>query len=122
MFGAFRQTLAALSGLIKKRRFRLTSTQKYRHRKRLQGVDSLVQLIADSGVQLKALDKLRLAPKESEMSAFEKYWVPSKRFRDGFKPVHWVPKWTKTAHPRGWKESAVHEFKAPAGKSTEWDQ
>jgi hypothetical protein len=61
-----------------------------------------------------------MAPKESELTPFQKYWVPAKRFRDGFKPIHWVPKWTKVPHPRQWKHEVAHEYKAPIDKDTEW--
>ncbi|KAJ3367953.1 hypothetical protein HDU91_000963 [Kappamyces sp. JEL0680] len=113
MFGAFTPTLACLSGLLKKKRFRLTDTQKYRHRRRLKAVDTLLDVLQESGVKLRALDEARLAPRESQMTPFEKYWVPSKRYRDGFKPVSWVPHWTKTPHPRRWKPTATHEERAP---------
>ncbi|KAI8896369.1 mitochondrial ribosomal protein L31-domain-containing protein [Globomyces pollinis-pini] len=109
MFGAFRSTFLCLSGLTKKRRFRLTPSQKYRHRKRLQNVDSLLDVLQESGVKLKALDQARLAPRESELTPFEKYWAPSKRYPDGFKPISWVPKWTRVPHPRAWKPTAIHE-------------
>lgn len=51
MFG----TIAALGGLLKKVRFRLTPNQKYRHRKRLQAVDELLDVLKESGVKLRAL-------------------------------------------------------------------
>jgi hypothetical protein len=111
--GPFFNTFACLSGLLKKKRFRLTDTQKYRQRKRLQAVDSLLDVLKESGVKLRALDEARLAPRESEMTAFEKYWIPSKRYRDGFKPVSWAPHWTKTPHPRRWKPTATHEDHSP---------
>ncbi|TPX67738.1 hypothetical protein SpCBS45565_g03640 [Spizellomyces sp. 'palustris'] len=79
MFGAFRSTIATLGGLVWKRRFRLTDTQKYRHRKRLRAVDEVVDTLVESGVKLRALELARRAPKESEMSPLEKYWVASKR-------------------------------------------
>lgn len=119
--GAFSATTACLGGLVKKQRFRLTSTQKYRQRNRLKAVDSIIDVLVESGVKLKALDKQRLAPREDQLTPFQKYWVPAKRFRDGFKPIHWVPKWTKSPHPRQWKHDVTHEFNPPIGKDTKWD-
>ncbi len=48
-------------------------------------------------------------PKEHELSPMEKYWVASKKFKNGLKPIHWVPKWTKVPHPRAWKSPWLHE-------------
>ncbi|KAI9091135.1 hypothetical protein DFS34DRAFT_563229, partial [Phlyctochytrium arcticum] len=93
----------------RKRRFRLTDTQKYRHRKRLQAVDTLVDTLVESGVTLRALEVARRAPKESELTSVEKYWATSKRFRTGLKPIHWVPHWTKVRHERRWTPSAIHQ-------------
>jgi hypothetical protein len=113
MFGAFHSTFMALSGLVNKRRFRLTKMQKYRQTKRLKNVDVVIDLLVESGVRCKALDIARLQPRTETMSSVEKYWVPSKRYPDGIKPIHWVPKWTKTPHPRKWEPSAVHELEPP---------
>ncbi|KAJ3127753.1 hypothetical protein HK098_005870 [Nowakowskiella sp. JEL0407] len=74
MFGAFRSTFTAMGGLLWKRRYFLSQTQKYRHRKRLQGVDDVIEKLRISGARFKALDSASLLPKESEMSAKEKYW------------------------------------------------
>lgn len=108
MFGS----VVALGGLVNKRRFRLTGGQKYRLNKRLKQVDQVVQTIADSQVSLKRLDVALLAPTQPELTAFQKYWIPSKRYRDGFKPVHWMPHWTKVAHPaRVWQPTFIHQEK-----------
>ncbi|KAI8593593.1 hypothetical protein HDU89_001174 [Geranomyces variabilis] len=117
MFGAFKSTLVTLGGLVWKRRFRLTDTQKYRHRKRLRAVDDVVDTLVASGVQLRALELARRAPKESQMTPLEKYWVESKRFRNGIKPIHWVPHWTKVPHGRRWEPTNLHHPAGPAGKS-----
>jgi hypothetical protein len=121
MFGAFKQSMPILSGLVHKQRFRLTSNQKYRLRQRLKAVDTVVDVLVESGVRLRALDLARLIPRESALSPFEKYFVKSRRGRDGFKPIHWVPKWTKVPHPRQWKQISIHEYEAPKGKDTTWD-
>ncbi|KAL3897764.1 MAG: hypothetical protein SGCHY_003194 [Lobulomycetales sp.] len=108
-FKGFHSSSCNLGGLVWKRRFRLTPTQKYRHRQRLRNVDNVIQTLLDSKVQLKALDQAAVLPRESEMSPREKYWVESKRYRGGLKPVHWVPKWTRVAHPRTWSGSYLHQ-------------
>ncbi|KAJ8325125.1 hypothetical protein O5D80_006090 [Batrachochytrium dendrobatidis] len=109
LLGAFRSTFSVLGGLVKKRRFGLTIGQKYRLRQRLRGVDEVINTLIDSGVQLRALEFAKRIPKESDMTPFEKYWVKSKRFKDGFKPIHWVPKWTRAPHPRTWSPSIYHQ-------------
>ncbi|KAL2913863.1 hypothetical protein HK105_206597 [Polyrhizophydium stewartii] len=92
----------------RKRRFRLTNTQKYRHRQRLRAVDDVIQTLVDSGVKIRALELARRMPKEHELTPFQKYWVKSKRYTFGFKPISWVPKWTKMPHPRTWTPSVYH--------------
>ncbi|KAI8804276.1 mitochondrial ribosomal protein L31-domain-containing protein [Cladochytrium replicatum] len=111
MFGAFRSTLVALGGLTRKRIFRLTPMQKLRQRRRLRGVDDVIAKLEESKVKLHVLDLAKKMPKESEMPASEKYWVESKRYRYGVKPMDFVPRWTKTPHPRQWKAGIVHEPK-----------
>ncbi|KAJ3212368.1 hypothetical protein HK099_007754 [Clydaea vesicula] len=91
--GAFKSTFQALGGLVWKRRFKLTSTQKTRQRKRLKAVDNRVA---------------KRAPLEHEMTPREKYWVEAKRFKHGMKPVSWVPKWTRVPHPRKWSPTFIH--------------
>lgn len=49
------QTCSLLILYDRKRRFRLTDTQKYRHRKRLRAVDEVVDTLVESGVKLRAL-------------------------------------------------------------------
>ncbi|KAI9011201.1 mitochondrial ribosomal protein L31-domain-containing protein, partial [Gaertneriomyces semiglobifer] len=100
----------------RKRRFRLTDTQKYRHRRRLRAVDEVVDTLVQSGVQLRALELARRAPTESEMTPLQKYWVQSKRYRNGIKPIHWVPKWTKVMHGRRWQPTTLHHATGPKGK------
>eukprot|EP00842_Homolaphlyctis_polyrhiza_P004430 jgi/Hompol1/4989/HPOL_004074-RA len=114
LFGAFKSTFAALGGLVNKRRFRLTSTQKYRQRLRLRAVDQVIETLVESGVKIRALELARRMPREHEMTPFEKYWVKSKRFKDGFKPIHWVPHWTKAPHPRTWTPSIYHQNRTSA--------
>ena len=42
------------------------------------------------------------------MKPEDKYWVSSKRYPTGYKPVSWLPHWTKSAHPRKWKPEIYH--------------
>ena len=44
-----------LGGLVWKKRFRLTSPQKYRQRLRLKAVDTVIDVLVESGVKLRAL-------------------------------------------------------------------
>ncbi|KAJ3103006.1 hypothetical protein HDU97_010444 [Phlyctochytrium planicorne] len=111
MLGAFRSTLAALGGLVWKRRFRLTQTQKARHRLRLRAVDNVIDTIIASKVEFEGLNLSRAMPRADEMTAPQKYWVHSKRYRNEIKPAHWVPKWTKTPFLRNWIPSSTHESK-----------
>jgi hypothetical protein len=67
---------------------------------RLRRVDQVIDTLAASGIACSALQAAMRIPREGEMSAQQKYWVDSKRYRNGIKPLHWVPKWTKTPHPR----------------------
>ncbi|KAJ3211480.1 hypothetical protein HDU67_004516 [Dinochytrium kinnereticum] len=61
-------------------------------------------------------NKCRAAPKESEMTAQQKYWVHSKRYRNEIKPAHWVPKWTKHRLPEIQQRAlASLRFKCDAG-------
>ncbi|KAJ3380454.1 hypothetical protein HDU92_005965 [Lobulomyces angularis] len=106
--GAFKSTFQALGGLVWKRRFKLTSTQKTRQRKRLKAVDNVIQTLVNSGVDFKALRVAKRAPLEHEMTPREKYWVEAKRFKHGMKPVSWVPKWTRVPHPRKWSPTFIH--------------
>ncbi|KAJ3238031.1 hypothetical protein HDU81_008502 [Chytriomyces hyalinus] len=102
-------SLASFGGLVWKRRFTLTQSQKYRHRLRLRAVDNIVDTVIKSGVSLKALDFADSMMREPEMTPEQKYWVHSKRFRNGIKPAHWVPHWTKTRFERSWAPSIIHE-------------
>ena len=119
---AFRQTFQCLSGLVNKQRFRLTPNQKQRLRTRLRNADTVIDVLVASKVQLRELDEQRLLLRENEMTPREKYWVESKKGRDGVKPIHWVPKWTKIPHPRKQRDfkQSIHEKTGPIGKDTTW--
>jgi hypothetical protein len=55
-------------------------------------------------------DKAKLMPKECDLTAEQKYWVFSKRYRNNIKPAHWVPHWTKMPFDRKWAPSTLHEI------------
>ncbi|GMM31188.1 mitochondrial 54S ribosomal protein YmL31 [Martiniozyma asiatica (nom. inval.)] len=100
MFGAFRPTLTTLGGLLWKKPWRLSPNQKYRHRKRMQQVDSNISALYEGlkSQQLKThkTDQLMFEfPKESEMKAKDKYFVFNKHSKGYRKGAHFVPKWTK---------------------------
>ncbi|CCH40514.1 hypothetical protein BN7_47 [Wickerhamomyces ciferrii] len=100
MFGAFRQTTVAFGGLLWKTPYKMSQTQKFRHRKRLQAVDKVIETVFNG---LKAIGESNPKvnnfyynfPKESEMTPRDKYTVFSKKSKGYRKPVHKVPKWTK---------------------------
>ncbi|KAI7898050.1 mitochondrial ribosomal protein L31-domain-containing protein [Cokeromyces recurvatus] len=98
MFGAFRPSLVAQSGLLWKNPFRMSATRKANVRKRLKEVDNVIATIAESGVNCKALDKALALPKESEMLARDKYTVFTRNAKGYRKSIHKVPKFTKTTN------------------------
>lgn len=101
-------TKSLFSGLVWKRRFRLTPSQKQRLRNRLRNVDSVISTLVASGVDFAALTAAKRTPTEAELTPFQKYFVSSKRYKNGFKPLHWVPKWTRVPHPRKWSQEFLH--------------
>ncbi|KAH3671882.1 hypothetical protein OGAPHI_000068 [Ogataea philodendri] len=93
-------TPVSMGGLLWKKPWRLSSFQKYRHRKRMQLVDSNIQALYD-GLKANGLSSNRVEhlmteyPKESEMLPKNKYTVFSKYARKYRKGIHFVPKWTR---------------------------
>ncbi|KAJ3045682.1 hypothetical protein HDV00_007808 [Rhizophlyctis rosea] len=83
----------------------MSQWQKTRLRYRLKKVDENIAVLVESGVKFRALEDARRMPKQHELTPLEKYWVKSKRYPKGIKPIHWVPKWTRAPHPRGWQPS-----------------
>ncbi|CEP22237.1 unnamed protein product [Cyberlindnera jadinii] len=78
----------------------MSQTQKYRHRKRLQQVDSVVSTVL-GGLKKENLAPSNLLaqyskfPKEEEMTTLNKYTVFN-RFSKGYrKSIHRTPHWTK---------------------------
>jgi len=104
MFGPFKPSSINLGGLLWKSPWRLSPTRKANQRHRLKKVDSVIEAVQQSGVQLRALTKALALPKEYEMSAKDKYTVfnqTSRKFRKG---VHKVPKFTRLTlreNPKG---------------------
>ena len=101
-----------------KRTWGLTTRQKARLDKRLEKVDQVVDTLVDSGVSFKKLELAKRMPRANELSDTEKYWVVSKRFPTGYKPISWVPHWTKVAHPRKW-EPTIYHAKTVVGSADE---
>ncbi|QPG73762.1 hypothetical protein FOA43_001076 [Brettanomyces nanus] len=100
MLGPFRSTLVNLGGLLWKRPWRLSSTQKYRQRKRMQQVDAnienLFQGLKANSMKTRKVNQLKYDfPKEKDMEAKDKYTVFNKHSRGYRKAAHFVPKWTK---------------------------
>ncbi|EIE78076.1 hypothetical protein G6F57_005834 [Rhizopus arrhizus] len=95
MFGAFRPSLVAQGGLLWKNPFRMSATRKANVRKRLKAVDEVISVVAESGVQCKALTEALALPKESEMLPRDKYTVFSRTANGYRKSLHKVPKFTK---------------------------
>ncbi|KAI9593820.1 mitochondrial ribosomal protein L31-domain-containing protein [Syncephalis fuscata] len=100
MFGAFRGSLVASSGLLWKSPFRMSQTRKANVRKRLRAVDEVIRVLSETGVECKALEQAKGLPKEHEMTARDKYSVFSRTSSGYRKSVHKVPKFTKTTIPR----------------------
>lgn len=81
----------------------MSSHQKYRHRKRLQHVDKVIDTIFSGLKQDKVeassfhnlAQQFAKFPKESEMKPADKYTVYNKYSKGYRKSVHRVPKWTK---------------------------
>ncbi|KAK1831718.1 mitochondrial ribosomal protein L31-domain-containing protein [Podospora conica] len=102
MFGAFRFTNPLSGGLLWKIPWRLSKFQKYRQRKRLRAVDSVVATVdaalARTGETLAQLERWKAEmPTEAEMLAKDKYTMfdrKAKRYRKG---IHKLPKWTRVS-------------------------
>ncbi|KAK9352018.1 mitochondrial ribosomal protein L31-domain-containing protein [Lipomyces doorenjongii] len=109
MFGPFKPTNPAFSGLLWKIPWRMSAGQKYRQRKRLQAVDQVIATVEEGlkskGLTCKALERLNAElPKENEMPSRDKYTTFHRRspgYRIG---LHKVAKWTKRSirtNPKG---------------------
>ncbi|KAI0115142.1 mitochondrial ribosomal protein L31 [Daldinia grandis] len=102
MFGAFRATSPLSGGLLWKIPWRLSKFQKARQRRRLRGVDSVVDTISNAlakkGETLRALETWKeTMPTEAEMLPKDKYTMfdrKEKRYRKG---IHKLPKWTRVS-------------------------
>ncbi|KAF8311256.1 mitochondrial 54S ribosomal protein YmL31 [Clavulina sp. PMI_390] len=104
MFGPFRSSAVALGGLVWKSPWRLSPTRKANQRLRLKRVDSVIEAVAASGVQCKALVQALALPKQDEMPAKDKYTTFNRTSRGFRKGVHKVPKFTRLSlreNPQG---------------------
>ncbi|GAB1320109.1 54S ribosomal protein L31, mitochondrial [Madurella fahalii] len=102
MFGPFRITNALSGGLLWKIPWRLSPTQKLRHRRRLRAVDNIVETLSNAlakkGETLKSLERWKAEmPTEAQMLPKDKYTMfdrKAKRYRKG---IHKLPKWTRVS-------------------------
>lgn len=80
----------------------MSQPQKYRHRKRLELVDNVIETVF-SGLkstkqEAKNLEtKYEHFPKVSEMKTVDKYTVFNKNEKGYRKSIHRTPKWTKVS-------------------------
>ncbi|CAK7215674.1 hypothetical protein SCUCBS95973_002557 [Sporothrix curviconia] len=100
--GPFRATSALSGGLLWKNPWRLSPFQKYRQRKRLQAVDSVISTLeaslAKQGVTIAALQRWREEmPQEEEMLARDKYTIFDRKVKRYRKSIHKLPKWTRVS-------------------------
>ncbi|KAK9461668.1 mitochondrial 54S ribosomal protein mL60 [Lipomyces oligophaga] len=101
MFGPFRATNPVLGGLLWKMPYRMSSMRKYRHRKRMQIVDRVIDtvhdaLVAENQVVPHIVHRIRAeTPRESEMDPRDKYWTFSRRKMGKRVGIHTLPKWTR---------------------------
>ncbi|KAJ1994667.1 hypothetical protein H4R33_000184 [Dimargaris cristalligena] len=100
MFGAFRTSFTALSGRAWHIPARLSPTRKANVRKRLRAADEVIDVLSQTGVTCKVLERFKAMPKESEMLSRDKYTVFSRKHTHYRKGIHRVPKFTRVALPR----------------------
>ncbi|KAJ1826690.1 hypothetical protein LPJ63_002439 [Coemansia sp. RSA 2711] len=98
--GAFRPSFTPFGGRAWRIPWRLSKTRKANVRKRLREVDSVVDVLAASGVQCKQLEIAQALPRESEMAPRDKYTTFSRTAAHHRKGVHKVPHFTKRPIPR----------------------
>ncbi|ORZ34159.1 putative MRPL31-mitochondrial ribosomal protein, large subunit [Catenaria anguillulae PL171] len=101
-FGAFRATAVQLGGRLNKIPWRMSATRKANQRKRLRAVDDVVNTLASSGVQFRALNQALAVPTEAQMNPANKYWVFARNDPGLKKAVHKVPKFSRVEHAREW--------------------
>ncbi|TGZ84664.1 mitochondrial ribosomal protein L31 [Ascodesmis nigricans] len=100
MFGPFRASNPLFGGLVWKIPWRLSPPQKYRHRKRLQRVDEVIDTLESAlkkqGESIAAIERWRHEmPTEAEMEARDKYTMFDRKSKTYRKGVHKTPKWTR---------------------------
>ncbi|KAJ1978687.1 hypothetical protein H4R35_001796 [Dimargaris xerosporica] len=78
----------------------MSSTRKANVRKRLKAADNVVEVLTQSGVTCRVLERVRKEPKENEMLPKDKYFTFSRHGRNYRKGVHRVPKFTRVPLPR----------------------
>ncbi|KAL7272421.1 hypothetical protein RUND412_004775 [Rhizina undulata] len=102
MLGFLRPTAPLSGGLLWKIPWRLSSMQKYRHRKRLQRVDRIVSIVdnalAKQGMSIAEVERWkREMPTEAEMEPKDKYTIFDRKEKSYRKGIHKLPKWTRVS-------------------------
>ncbi|KAK9447048.1 mitochondrial 54S ribosomal protein mL60 [Limtongia smithiae] len=109
MFGPFRASSPAMSGLLWKIPWRMSAPQKYRQRRRLRAVDNVIDTV-EKGLEMKGLtchmlERLRReVPREEDMDPKDKYTTFSRKERFYRKGLHKMAKWTRRTirvNPKG---------------------
>lgn len=73
----------------------MSKTRKANVRKRLKDVDSVIQVLTETGVKCKGLEMAQQLPTEPEMTPREKYSVFTPNGKGYRKSLHKVPKFTR---------------------------
>ncbi|ODV92958.1 hypothetical protein CANCADRAFT_23278 [Tortispora caseinolytica NRRL Y-17796] len=84
----------------RKHPWRMSSMRKYRHRKRMETVDSNIEILKTSleskGETFKRLDEfMQKVPKQKDMKPYDKYFVFNKTAKGYRKGIHLTHRWTK---------------------------
>eukprot|EP00834_Sanchytrium_tribonematis_P000952 NODE_19_length_47148_cov_1.447810.p43 type:complete len:105 gc:universal NODE_19_length_47148_cov_1.447810:43959-44273(+) len=87
-------------GRVTKISWKMNSTRRANHRKRLLAEDAVIKAVKDSGVELKSLDKIKDWPTYSQMSRTLRYFIFSKKSPNFLKGVNTVPHFTKVSFQR----------------------
>ncbi|EHA22896.1 hypothetical protein ASPNIDRAFT_173325, partial [Aspergillus niger ATCC 1015] len=98
----FKPSSPLFSGLLWKIPWRLSQPQKARQRKRLRGVDRVVDTVSAAlernGYTTKAVERwYREMPREEEMLPKDKYTLFDKKEKKYRKGIHKLPKWTRVS-------------------------
>ncbi|OOF99528.1 hypothetical protein ASPCADRAFT_40856 [Aspergillus carbonarius ITEM 5010] len=98
----FKPSSPLFSGLLWKIPWRLSAPQKARQRKRLRGVDRVVDTVSAAlernGYTTKSVERwYNEMPREEEMLPKDKYTIFDKKEKKYRKGIHKLPKWTRVS-------------------------